>query len=312
MTGTHMCIMQNISSVLVTPLEAQKVTKSAVVSRPYHTPPPLPPLPPFPSAEVPAAPASTRNSVTFEITSELPKPTENTEFPVVPYKPVRPSWTQDGLTGRLGSTTEPNKRIPIPTDPTPLILQPPTAIYIPKKPSVMFQSDKPAVRLTTVKSITTSTAPPFTVSPLTISQRLNPVVTMSNETAITKSPNIVNTKTLSSTSTTLKMPTVPNRNSSLISTTLLLAKQSSRTLKTTPEVIKQTTKPIVLAVPSVTQYEHTARTSTPTESPLIIRQFTVPEETQDITEQLNYSELTTRVPSMKVTRGKEITIIVCH
>lgn len=305
-----------ISFVSVT-LEPQTVSKSAVINRPYHTPPPLPPLPPYPSAKLPTFPPSTQKNLILEMSSELPKPVENTEAPLIHYKPVVPLWTQDGLKEHLSLTTESNGRIPIPSDPTPLILQPPTAVHIQKKPLVISQSEKPAVRLTTVKPVTTSTASHFTLSHLTVSESLNPVVTDLNKTAVTKSVNILNIKTMSTASTALNMPTVPiRRNSSLISTALLVPRQSSTTLKTTPltqnypRVTQVRSKLVVFSIPPVTKLKQTARTSASTVSPLIIHHFTtVPSETQDVTERLTYSEPITTPPWMTVTRGKEITII---
>jgi hypothetical protein len=293
-------------------LEERATTKSAVVNRPYYTPPPLPPLPPYPSGELPTFSSSTQRPLILEISSELPKSLENTEVPRIHYKPIQPPWIQDGLKEHLSSTTELNKRIPIPTDPTPLILQPPTAVYIPKKPSIIPQIDKASIRLTTVKPVTTSIAPHITLSPLTISERLNPIVTELNKTTVTKP-----VKTQSTASTASKMLTVAiHSNSSLISTTLLEPQQTTTTYKTTlisqnySKVIEVTRKPVVMSVPPVTELKQTARTSAPTVLPLSFYQSTtIPSETQEITEQLKYSEPITRPPWMTVTRGKQIRMI---
>jgi hypothetical protein len=287
-------------------------TKSAIVNRPYHTPPPLPPLPPYPSAGFPALPSSTQNSLIFEMSSDLPKPLESTEV----HRPVLPPWTQDGLKYHLSSTTELNRRIPIPTDPTPLILQPPTAVYIPKKPPVIPQIDKPPIILTTLKPITTSIASHSTMSPFTFSQRLNPVMTELNETAFTKPINTLSINTSSTASTTLKRPILPIRRNSSSATTTLLVPQKSATTPATqkyPTVVQLTSKPVVASIPPVTELKQTSRTSAPTVSPLIILQSTtVPTETQSFTEQLKHSEAVTRQPWMKVTRGKQITVIYSY
>jgi hypothetical protein len=92
--------------------------------------------------------------------------------------------------------------------------------------------------------------------------------------------------------------------------------QSSTTVKTTPitqnypRVTEVTSKPAVASIPPVTKLKQTARTSTSTVPPLINHQSTtVPSETQDVTEQLKYSESITGPPWLTVTRGKQITII---
>lgn len=290
--------------MLVTPTEIQKVTKPAIVSRLYHTPPPLPPLPPFPSVQLATTSVSTKNTYTFGMTSKLLKPLENSIVPVMTYKPTQ---SQDGLKGYESSTTELNKRIPIPTDPTPLILQPPT-----KKPLIISHYDKPAVQFTSVKPITTSEAPHFAIISHTDSQRLNPAVSELNETAVTKPVNIVNNKALFTATTVLKILTVSiPRNSSVTSTTVFVPQQSFTTLKTTPvtqkypKVIQLTRKPAVVSVPPVTKLKEIARTSAPAMPPPTVHQSTVARDIQDITEQLKYPVTTTRLPWMKVTRGQK-------
>ncbi|PNF23103.1 hypothetical protein B7P43_G09127 [Cryptotermes secundus] len=292
--------------MLVAPTEIQKVTKPAIVSRPYHTPPPLPPLPPFPSVQLATTSVST-NTYTFEMTSKLLKPLENPTVPVVTYKPTQSPWTLDGLKGYQSSTTELNKRIPIPTDPTPLILQRPT-----KKPLVISHYDKPAVQFTSVKPTTTSVTPHFAISSHTDTQRIDQAVSELNKTAVTKSVNILSSKALFTAITALKILTVSiPRNSSVTSATEFVPKQSSTTPKTTPvtqkypKVIQLTRKPAVVSVRPVTSLKETARTSAPAMPPPIILQSTVARNTQDITEQLNYPVSTTELPWMKVTRGQK-------
>lgn len=294
----------------MTQTEIQKVTKPAIVSRLYHTPPPLPPLPPFPSVQLATTSVSTQNTYTFEMTSKLLKPLENPDVPVMTYKPTESSWTQDGSKGHQNSTTEINKRIPIPTDPTPLILQPPT-----KKPLIISHYDKPGVQFTSVKPITFSEARHFSSISHTDSQRLNSAVSELNKTAVTKSVNIVNNKALFTATTALTILTVAfPRNSSVTSTTVFVPQQSSTTLKTAPvtqkypKVIQLTRKPEVMSVPSVTMLKGIARTSAPAMPPPTVHQSTVARDTQDITEQLKYPVTTTRHPWMKVTRGKQITV----
>jgi hypothetical protein len=283
----------------VTPSETQKVTKSTVVSRPFHTPPPLPPLPPFPSI-------STKNISTFEMTSEVPKPLENTTVTVITYKRSQSPWTQDGLEGYQSSTTELNKRIPIPTDPTPLILRPPT-----KKPLIISHYGKPAAQFTSVKPITTSIDPHFAIISDAGSRRINPAVSELNRTAVTKSIKILNNKTLITASTALKMLTVSSPWNST-SATLFVPKQFSTTLEITPvtqkypKVIQLTRKPAVVSVPPVTKLKDTARTNAPTVPPPTIQQSNIATDTQDITELLKYSVPTTSIPWMKVTRGENI------
>lgn len=291
------------------PTEIQKITKPAIVTRLYHTPPPLPPLPPFPSVQFATTSVSTKNTYTFEMTSKQLKPLENPTVPVVTYKHIQSPGTQDGLKGYQSSTTELNKRIPIPTDPTPLILQPPT-----KKPLVISHYDKPAVQFTSVKPTTTSVTPHFEIISHTDSQRINQAVSELNKSAVTKSVNILSNKALFTAITALEILTISiPRNSSVTSTTVFVPQQSSTTPKTTPvtqkypKVIQLTRKPAVESVPPVTKLKETA-TSAPTMPPPTIHQSTVARNTQDITEQLNYPVSTTKLPWMKVTRGKQITV----
>lgn len=291
------------------PTETQKVTKPAIVSRLYHTPPPLPPLPPFPSVQLATTSVSTKNTYTLEMTSKRMKPLENPTVPVVTYKPTQSQWTQDGLKNQ-SSTTELNKRIPIPTDPTPLILQPPT-----KKPLVISHYDKPAVQFTSVKPTTTSVTPHFAIISSTDSQGIHQAVSELNKTAVTKSVNILSNTAVFTAITALKILTISiPRNSSVTSTTVFVPQRTSTTPKTTPvtqkypKVIQLTRKPAVLSVQPVTKIKETARTSAPAMPSPTILQSTVARNIQDITEQLNYPVLTTRLPWMKVTRGKQITV----
>jgi len=288
-----------------------KVTKST--GRPYLPPPPLPPLPPFPSLDLPIAPANTQTSPSFEITSELPKPKENTEVSDVPYQPIQSTLAQNGLEEYTSSITESNKRIPIPTDPTPLILQPPTAILTPKKPSFIPKGDKTTMWFSTANPVNSTIAPHSTLFPFAVSKRPSPAVTESNKVVVTESLNTLNNKTWATSSTTLKVPTVSiPMNSSLISTTFLVSKQSSTPVKATsvtqiyPKATQSTRKPVNLSTIAVTKLKAT-ETSTPTVPLLTGHGSTIPRETPEVTEELQYSVSATAVPWMKVTRGKQLT-----
>jgi len=292
-----------------------KVTKST--SRPYLPPPPLPPLPPFPSPDLPIAPANTQTSLSFEITSELPKPLENTDVTDMPYKPIQSTLAQDGLEEYTSSITESNKRIPIPTDPTPLILQPPTAILIPKKPSFIPKGDKTSVWFSTANPVNSTTAPHSTLLPFSVSKRPNQAVTELSKAVVTESSNTLNNKTRSTSSTTLKVPTVSIPvTSSLISTTFLVSEQSSAPVKATsvtqiyPKATQSTRRPINLSPITVTKLKRTTETSTPTVPLFVSHGSDVPTETPEVTEQLQYSVSSTAVPWMKVTRGKKLTEVI--
>jgi hypothetical protein len=215
---------------------------------------------------------------------------------------------QDGLKGYQSSTTELNKRIPIPTDPTPLVLQPPT-----KKPLVISHYSKPAAPYSSVKPVTTSIAPHFAVISDAGTQKLNPTVSEANKTAVTKSVNILNNNTIIAAFTALKMLTVSSPwNSSATSATVFVPQKFSTTLKTTPVtqkypvVIQLTKKPAVVLVSPVTKLEETAMTSAPAVSPPTIHHSNIAKDTQDITEQLKYPVSTTSLPWMKVTRGNKL------
>lgn len=287
-----------------------KVTKST--SRPYPSPPPLPPLPPFPSPDLPTAPANTQTSLSFEITSELPKPLGKTEVPDVPYKPIQPTMAQDGLEEWTSSITEFNKRIPIPTDPTPLILQPPTGILIPKKPSFIPKGDRTSVWFSTVNPVNSTITPHSTLFPSVVSKRPSPAVTELNRAVVTESLNTLNNKTWSTSSTTLKVPTVsiPIK-SSLIPTTFLVSERSSAPVKPTlvtqiyPKATQSTRKLVNLSTITITKLKRTTETSIPTVSLPIGRGSDIPRETPEVTEQLHYSVSSTAVPWMKVTRGQK-------
>jgi hypothetical protein len=257
---------------------------------------------------LPIAPANTQTSPIFELISVVPKPKEDTEVPDVPYKPIQSTLAQDGLEEYTSSITELNKRIPIPTDPTPLILQPPTAILIPKKPSFITKGDKTTVWFSTANPVNSTIAPHFTLFPLAVSKRPSPVVTESNKTVVTESLNTLNNKTRSTFSTTLKVPV----NSSLISTTFLVSKQLSTPVKATsvtqiyPKATQSTRKPVNLSTIAVTKLKVT-ETSTPTVPLLTDHGSTIPRETAEVTEELQYSVSSTAVPWMNVTRGKQFT-----
>jgi hypothetical protein len=262
---------------------------------------------------LPIAPANTQTSPSFEITTELPKSKEDTEVPDVSYKPIQSTLAQDGLEEYTSSITELNKRIPIPTDPTPLILQPPTATLIPKKPSLIPKGDKTTVWFSTAKPVNSTIAPHSTLFPSAVSKRPSPAVTESNKAVVTESLNTLNNKTWSTFSTTLKVPTVSiPMNSSLISTTFLVSKQSSKPVKATsvtqiyPKATKSTRKPVNLSTIAVTKPKAT-ETSTTTVTLLTGNGSTTPGETAEVTEDLQYSMSSTAVPWMKVTRGKQFT-----
>jgi hypothetical protein len=229
------------------------------------------------------------------------------------YKPIQPTLAQGGLEEHMISTTKLNKRIPIPTDPTPLILQPPTAVHIPMKPSVIPKGDKSSVWFSTANPVNTTIAPHSTVFPFAASQRPNPIVTELNKAVATESVNTVTNKTWSTSYITLRMPTVSvPRNSSVIATTFLVPQQFSTPLKATsvtqirPKVAQSTRKPVDMSVIPVTKLKETTETSTPTVPLLITRGSTIPRETPEVTEQLKYSVSSTEVSWMKVTRGKNL------
>jgi hypothetical protein len=104
------------------------------------------------------------------------------------------------------------------------------------------------------------------------------------------------------------------RNSSLIATTFLVPQQTSTPLKATsvtqiyPKVTQSTRKPVHMSVTPEKKLIETTETSTPTVPLLIISGSTIPRETPEVTEQLEYSVSSTAVPWMKVTRGKQLTI----
>jgi len=102
-------------------------------------------------------------------------------------------------------------------------------------------------------------------------------------------------------------------NSSLISTTFLVSEQSSAPIKPTsvtqiyPKATQSTRKPVDLSTITMTKFKRTTQTSTPTVPLLISHGSDIPRETQEFTEQLQYSVSSTAVPWMKVTRGKQLT-----
>jgi hypothetical protein len=259
------------------------------------------------------APADTKTSLSFEITSELPKPLENTEEPDMPYKPVQPTLAQDGLEEYTSSITESNKRIPIPTDPTPLILKPPTAILPPKKPSYIPKGDKTSVWFSTANPVNSTIAPHSTMFPIAVSKMQNPGVTELNKAVFTESLYTLNKKKWSTSSTTLKVPTVSiPMNSSLISTTILMLEKSSTPVKATsitqiyPKVTQSIRKPVNLSTITVTKLKAT-ETSTSTVPLFTSRGSTIPKKPSEVTEQLQFSVSSTAIPWMKVTRGKQLT-----
>jgi len=263
---------------------------------------------------LPIAPANTQTSLSFEITSELPKRLENTDVPDTSYKPIQPTLAQDGLKEYTSSTTELNKRIPIPTDPTPLILQPPTAIIVPKNPSFIPKGDKMSVWNSTANPVNSTTASHSTLFPFAVSKKPNPAVTELNKAVVNESVNTLNNKTWSTSSTTLKVPTVSiPRTSSLISKTFPVSEQSSTPVQAPavtqiyPKATQSTRKPVNLSTITMTKLIRTTETSTTTVPRLISRGSTMTTETPELTEQLQYSVSSTAVPWMKVTRGKQLT-----
>jgi hypothetical protein len=232
----------------------------------------------------------------------------------MPYKTIQPTLAQDGLEEYTSSITESNKRIPIPTDPTPLILQPPTAILIPKKPSFIPKGDKTSVSFSTANPVNSTTAPHSTLFPFAVSKRPNQAVTELDKAVFTELLKTLNNKTWSTSSTTLQVPTVSiPMTSSLISTTFLVSEQSSTPVKTTsvsqiyPKATQSTRRPVNLSTITVTKLKRTTETSTPTVPLLISHGSDVPTETPEVTEQLQYSVSSTAVSWMKVTRGKQLT-----
>jgi len=99
-------------------------------------------------------------------------------------------------------------------------------------------------------------------------------------------------------------------NSSLISTTFLVSKQSSTPVKATsvtqiyPKATQSTRKPVNLSTIAVTKLKAT-ETSTPTVPLLTGDGSTIPRETPEVTEELQYSVSATAVPWMKVTRDQK-------
>jgi len=231
----------------------------------------------------------------------------------MPYKPIQPTLAQDRLEEYTSSVTEFNKRIPIPTDPTPLILQPPTAKLIPKKTSFIPKGDKTSVWFSTVNPVNSNITPHYTLFPFIVSKRPSPAVTEINRAVVTKSLNTLNNKTWPTSTTTLKVPmvSIPIKSSS-ISTTFLVSVQSSAPVKPTsvtqtyPKATQSTRKPVNLSTITMTKPKRTTETSAPTVPLLISRGSDIPRETPEVTKQLQYSVPSTAVPWMKVTRGKEL------
>ncbi|KAJ9580601.1 hypothetical protein L9F63_024216, partial [Diploptera punctata] len=210
----------------------------------FPTPPPLPPLPPFPSLEpFTEMDRITDSSEYFTLHSSTETyKTNYSQMPVastfVPQHPIQ-----------VFSTTEQSKRIPIPAEPTPLILQPVTAVIR------RITEQSPTKSSTKLTTLLTSTSTP--IMPITTTTTKKPIITTKLTTlkATTKST----TKLMK---TTVKPVIIPKQRI----TTKLPTTQTVKTTTSKQYTIKALTtrpttkiKPIVpVIIPKLT----TAATST--------------------------------------------------
>ncbi|XP_069693713.1 uncharacterized protein [Periplaneta americana] len=286
-----------------------RVTKSTITNRSFHPPPPLPPLPPIPSSEVTMSlsPNATQTPLIIPSSSQTTKVMENTELPTIRYKPVRTNWTQDDVEETLSPpvTEGPSKRIPIPTEPTPLILQPPTAIILPKKQSL--KTEIPFTNLTTmttriVKAITTVI--PFNSTVVSSTTTKTPttkfIPTLNKKTSATTLPQTT-VKIITTVPTKITLPAVPTRRYINVTSTTQqsIPTPQLRDLFTTVKTITYRPKKIFPLSPSPPLSRPTLLTKTP----IVFLQTTTMKQIQDdIDEKLPQG--TTKYPSIRPTRAQ--------